>query len=322
MRIVVALGGNALLRRGQPMTAEHQRENVRVAAEQLAPDRRGQRARHLARQRPAGRAARAPGGGVRGGRGLPARRPRRPDRGHDRLHDRAGAGQPPPVRAAVREHPDDGRGRPGRPGVQRPDQVHRPGLRAEEAERARRREGLGDQAGRRQVAARRRVADAASGSSRSGRSAGCSSAAPSSSAPAAAGSRRCTSRARGRSSAPRSSIDKDRASALLAERARGGPVRHGHRRRRGLHATGARRSRRRSGSRRRRRSPRCRCRRARWAPRWRPPPRSCSGPASGPRSARWPSWAASSPGSRGRGSSQIRRQPRRADGDGRGRGAS
>ena len=37
MRIVVALGGNALLRRGQPMTAENQRENVRVAAEQLAP---------------------------------------------------------------------------------------------------------------------------------------------------------------------------------------------------------------------------------------------------------------------------------------------
>ena len=37
MRIVVALGGNALLRRGQPMTAENQRENVRIAARQLAP---------------------------------------------------------------------------------------------------------------------------------------------------------------------------------------------------------------------------------------------------------------------------------------------
>jgi carbamate kinase len=37
MRIVVALGGNALLRRGQPMTAENQRENVRTAARQLAP---------------------------------------------------------------------------------------------------------------------------------------------------------------------------------------------------------------------------------------------------------------------------------------------
>ena len=37
MRIVVALGGNALLRRGQEMTAENQRENVRVAAKALAP---------------------------------------------------------------------------------------------------------------------------------------------------------------------------------------------------------------------------------------------------------------------------------------------
>ncbi|MFN2115803.1 MAG: carbamate kinase [Anaerolineae bacterium] len=37
MRIVVALGGNALLQRGQPMSADIQRENVRVAARQLAP---------------------------------------------------------------------------------------------------------------------------------------------------------------------------------------------------------------------------------------------------------------------------------------------
>lgn len=37
MRIVVALGGNALLRRGQALTAENQRENVRVAANALAP---------------------------------------------------------------------------------------------------------------------------------------------------------------------------------------------------------------------------------------------------------------------------------------------
>lgn len=36
MRIVVALGGNALLRRGQPMTADNQRTNIRVAAEQIA----------------------------------------------------------------------------------------------------------------------------------------------------------------------------------------------------------------------------------------------------------------------------------------------
>jgi len=37
LRIVVALGGNALLRRGQPMTVENQRINVAVACEQLAP---------------------------------------------------------------------------------------------------------------------------------------------------------------------------------------------------------------------------------------------------------------------------------------------
>lgn len=37
MRILVALGGNALLRRGEAMTADNQRKNVRIAAEALAP---------------------------------------------------------------------------------------------------------------------------------------------------------------------------------------------------------------------------------------------------------------------------------------------
>jgi carbamate kinase len=36
MRVVVALGGNALLQRGQPLTAENQRGNIRVAVKQLA----------------------------------------------------------------------------------------------------------------------------------------------------------------------------------------------------------------------------------------------------------------------------------------------
>src|SRR4051794_1669597 len=35
LRVVVALGGNALLRRGEPMTAEVQRENIRKAAPAL-----------------------------------------------------------------------------------------------------------------------------------------------------------------------------------------------------------------------------------------------------------------------------------------------
>src|SRR6185295_15853880 len=37
MRVVVALGGTALLRRGEPLTAENQRANARVACEALAP---------------------------------------------------------------------------------------------------------------------------------------------------------------------------------------------------------------------------------------------------------------------------------------------
>ncbi|RNM15759.1 carbamate kinase [Nocardioides pocheonensis] len=36
MRIVIALGGNALLRRGQPMTADNQRSNIRAASERIA----------------------------------------------------------------------------------------------------------------------------------------------------------------------------------------------------------------------------------------------------------------------------------------------
>ena len=37
MRVVVALGGNALQKRGEPMTVENQRENVRIAARALSP---------------------------------------------------------------------------------------------------------------------------------------------------------------------------------------------------------------------------------------------------------------------------------------------
>ena len=36
-RVVIALGGNALLKRGEPMTAEAQRANVRIAAQTIAP---------------------------------------------------------------------------------------------------------------------------------------------------------------------------------------------------------------------------------------------------------------------------------------------
>src|SRR6188474_3609689 len=37
MRVLVALGGNALLKRGEPMTAEVQRANIRTAAAAMAP---------------------------------------------------------------------------------------------------------------------------------------------------------------------------------------------------------------------------------------------------------------------------------------------
>src|SRR5512133_780576 len=37
MRVVVALGGNALLRRGQALSADNQRENARAACRALAP---------------------------------------------------------------------------------------------------------------------------------------------------------------------------------------------------------------------------------------------------------------------------------------------
>ena len=35
-RVVVALGGNALLKRGEEMTADNQRKNAKIAAEALA----------------------------------------------------------------------------------------------------------------------------------------------------------------------------------------------------------------------------------------------------------------------------------------------
>src|SRR6478672_194142 len=37
MRTVIALGGSALLRRGEPMTTEVQRSNVKIAAPAIAP---------------------------------------------------------------------------------------------------------------------------------------------------------------------------------------------------------------------------------------------------------------------------------------------
>ena len=69
MLVVIALGGNALLRRGEPMTAENQRQNVRIAAERARAGGRSSTSSSIgARQRTAGRPARAAGRRVREGR--------------------------------------------------------------------------------------------------------------------------------------------------------------------------------------------------------------------------------------------------------------
>ncbi len=91
MLVVIALGGNALLRRGEPLDATVQRANVKVAAEVIAEISRdhqvvlthgnGPQVGLLALQNEAYTRC----------RGLPARRPRRRDRGHGRLPPRAGA---------------------------------------------------------------------------------------------------------------------------------------------------------------------------------------------------------------------------------------
>jgi hypothetical protein len=74
MRIVVALGGNALLRPGEPMTAEMQRRNIRRAVAALLPlFEGGHQLVITARQRPAGGPA-----GTAGHRGWEAARSRVP----------------------------------------------------------------------------------------------------------------------------------------------------------------------------------------------------------------------------------------------------
>ena len=128
MLVVIALGGNALLRRGEPLDAAVQRANVEGGRRGDRRDRPRAPRRAHARQRPAGRAARPPERGLHGRRVLPARRPRRRDRGHGRLPPRAGArAAPPPGPPGHAAHP--GRRRPRRPRLRRPDEVRRSRLR-------------------------------------------------------------------------------------------------------------------------------------------------------------------------------------------------
>ena len=129
MRIVVALGGNALL---EARRAAHRREPARERADRVSRPRAARartRARGLARQWSAGGPARAPGRRVHAGRDVSARRPGRPDRRHDRLRHPAGARQRAPVRQAPRDAADADRGRRGRSRVREPDEADRPCLR-------------------------------------------------------------------------------------------------------------------------------------------------------------------------------------------------
>ena len=129
MRIVIAVGGNALLERGQQPDAGVQKANVGPGGGGAGPARGGARAGRHPRQRSAGRPARPR---VRGGpaarAALPVRRPRRADPGHDRVLAAPGtaerAARPPGRRRA---QPDPGLRR--RPRLRAPDQVRRPGLR-------------------------------------------------------------------------------------------------------------------------------------------------------------------------------------------------
>ena len=111
MKIVVALGGNALLQRGEPPTAEIQRGHAREAMAAVAELARehdvvlthgnGPQVGLLALQASAYTDVPA----------VPARRARRRERGDDRLRARAGAREPA-ARPQRRHRPDPGRRRP------------------------------------------------------------------------------------------------------------------------------------------------------------------------------------------------------------------
>src|ERR1035437_4666979 len=148
--------------RGECPASPRRTDDGRAPARERAPGgggararREGARARHLARERPSGGAPRPSGRERARRRALPARRPRRPDRGNDRLHDRAGARKSPALRGPVRDPPDDGRGGSGRPGLLEARQADRPRLRRRRSASPRERAGLDGGAGRPGMDARR-----------------------------------------------------------------------------------------------------------------------------------------------------------------------
>ena len=235
MRIVVALGGNALLKRSDPMTAEAQRANARVAAKALAPvglehelvlaHGNGPQVGLLALQAAAYTDV-AP---------YPLDMLGAQTEGMIGYMHRAGAGQRPAVREADRHHAHDGRDRPRRPGVRRPDEVRRPAVRQGDRRRARRREGLGRSSSTGTAGAGWSRHRSRSASSSSSRSSGCSRRA--SIVICAGGGGIPTAYLDGGIRTLvgiEAVIDKDLASELLARDDRRRPVRHGDGRRRRL----------------------------------------------------------------------------------------
>ena len=176
MRIVVALGGNALLKRGEPMTADVQRANVKIAAEALAPIAKGNEL------------VISHGNGPQVGLLALQGAAYKPDEAYPldvlgaetegmigyMIEQELGNLLPFEVPFATILTMVEVRRRRSR--LQESDEVRRARLREGRCRPRRGRQELGVQAGRREMAPRRAVARLRSASSRFGRSSGCSSA--------------------------------------------------------------------------------------------------------------------------------------------------
>ncbi len=155
MKVVVALGGNALLKRGEPMTADAQRANIRVAAESLAriagehqlviSHGNGPQVGLLALEAAAYTEVEAYPFDILGAE----------TQGMIGYLVEQELGNFLPDRGSAGHDPDDGRGRSRRSGLHESHEVRRPGLREGGGRCAGRREGL-DRQGRRRVLASRR----------------------------------------------------------------------------------------------------------------------------------------------------------------------
>ncbi len=101
MRVVVALGGNALQKRGEAMTVENQRQNVRIACQAMSPVAMEHELVISHGNGPQVGLLSLQASSYNEESDVPLRRARRTDRGHDRLLHRAGARQPAALREAV-----------------------------------------------------------------------------------------------------------------------------------------------------------------------------------------------------------------------------